>query len=143
MPFSPKFLSITEITCIKLNNKTKFFCDIEYNDKTQPKYKVSQKDEVLESNDDIIDFIINSSKELDIENFIEAIRVIKAQSFSCYFMGGYKPMLMPVCLLSKKTYRLSFLANEMFKWTNHSTFLANEMFKWTNRLTFLYNEMSK
>jgi len=84
----------TKCIWIKLTDKTKAFYNIEYDDVIAPEYKILQKEEVLISNDDILNFVINSSKDQDFEFLIQAIQTIKSHGYAIRFMGfgSYKPV---------------------------------------------------
>ena len=84
----------TKCIWIKLTDMTKNFYNIEYDDEISPEYKILQHEEVLNNNDDILNFIIKGSKKLDFEKLIQAIQNIKANSSTVYFMGfgSYKPV---------------------------------------------------
>ncbi|MBT3384683.1 MAG: hypothetical protein HN778_13185 [Prolixibacteraceae bacterium] len=85
-----------DVKCIwiKLTDKTRNIYDIEYIDETPVEYKVIQHEEVFNTKDNILDFIIEGSKELNFLNLIQAIQTIRQHSSTVYFMGfgTYKPI---------------------------------------------------
>lgn len=84
----------TKCIWIKLTDNTRSFYNIECVDEIPTEYKVIQREEILNTNHDILNFVINGSKELDFENLIQAIQTIRAHSSTVYFMGfgSYKPV---------------------------------------------------
>lgn len=79
---------------IKLSENTNDFYEIEYFDGLSPEYKIIQHNEVLNSEDELLDFTSIYSKEMDFENLLYAIQSIKLESTTVYFMGfgSYKPI---------------------------------------------------
>lgn len=84
----------TKCIWIKLTDKTRNIYDIEYIDGIPVEFKIKQNEEVLNTNDDILNFISNYCKELDFVNLIQAIQTIRQYSSTVYFMGfgTYKPI---------------------------------------------------
>lgn len=84
----------TKCIWIKLTDKTRKNYNIEYTDEIPIDYKIIQHEEILDTNDDILNFVINGSKELDFEKLIQAIQTIRVYSSTVYFMGfgSYKPI---------------------------------------------------
>lgn len=79
---------------IKLTSKTKDFYNLECEDKISHKYRILQNEEVLNEKEDVLKFVISNSKILNYENLILAMKTIKANSTTTYFMGWgtYKPV---------------------------------------------------
>ncbi len=82
----------TECIWINLTEKTDYFYEIiSEQDKFQVK-NPTLDNEIMKSNQDIFKLINDNCEKLNLEIFTEAIRMIKAQSLSHYFIGGYKPV---------------------------------------------------
>lgn len=82
----------TECIWINLNDKTDQFYEIVYEDGKIVKNNPLEKNEILKSNQDIYKLIDENNEKQNLESFAEAIRIIKSQSFSGHFIGGYKPV---------------------------------------------------
>jgi hypothetical protein len=83
----------TKCIWIKLTNRTKDYYIIEYNDEILPELKILQNEEVLKNNDDLLEFVIDKSKNQDFEFLIQAIRIIKSHGYTRFMgIGSYKPV---------------------------------------------------
>jgi hypothetical protein len=96
-PLAKNFWELNEHTkCfwIKLTDKKKPFYEIEYNDRVPAEFKFLEKTEVLDSDEDILNFVITDSKDHNFESLIQAIQIIRAHGSIVYFMGlaSYKPI---------------------------------------------------
>ena len=78
---------------LKLNDKTLPFYDLDNKTGASIGYSTQKREKFLNSNDDILDFIIANSEELSMTDFLRVIRIIRHEAGSRgYFMGGYKPV---------------------------------------------------
>lgn len=84
----------TKCIWIRLSEKTRDFYNIDYSDELSPEYKILQSDEVLVNNDDLLNFIIDSSEKQDFDFLIQAIYAIKSHGYTVSFMGigSYRPI---------------------------------------------------
>lgn len=84
----------TNCIWIKLTDKTKHHYEIECNTEDTTEFKILDKSEILDSEDDILDFVIGSSKTHNLKTLIEGIQNIRQHSLTFYFMGfgSYKPI---------------------------------------------------
>lgn len=78
---------------LKLDEKTLPFYELDNKKEASIGYKTQGKEKFLNSNDDILDFVIANGEELSMTDFLRVIRVIRYEAGnSGYFMGGYKPV---------------------------------------------------
>ena len=84
----------TKCIWIKLTDKTKFHYEIECNIDKTTEFTVLDSTEILDSEDEILDFVIKNSETHDFDTLIQGIQTIREHSSTVYFMGfgSYKPV---------------------------------------------------
>jgi len=84
----------TKCIWIKLTDKTKHHYEIEVNIEKTTEFKILDNKNILGSENEILDYVISTSKTHNFETLIQGIQNIRAHSSTVYFMGfgSYKPI---------------------------------------------------
>ena len=96
-PLSKSFWDLdnnTKCIWIKLTNKTKRYYEVQYSIENTTEFNVIDNTEILNGQEEILDFIISNSKTHNFESLIRGIHSIREHSSTVNFMGfgSYKPV---------------------------------------------------